>query len=54
MNASPMTVLKVRCSHGEIGVFVRLQYHGPLVNHPATRNMVPSIANQTRNKSGKS
>jgi hypothetical protein len=54
MNASPMTVLKVRCSQSEIGVFVRLQYHGPLVNQPAARNMVPSIANQMRNKSGKS
>jgi hypothetical protein len=49
-----MTVLQVRCSHGEIGVFVRFQYHGPLVSHPAARNVIPNITNQMRNKSGKS
>jgi hypothetical protein len=49
-----MTVLQVLCSHCGIGVFVRFQYHGPLVSHPTARNVVPNITNQMRNKSGKS
>lgn len=49
-----MTVHKVRCNHGGIGVFVFFQYQGPLVSQPVARNAVPRITNQMRNKNGKS